>query len=235
MHRTRRSSRHIERRVILATNIAETSLTVPGVTAVIDCGRTRSRATIADRAIDSLETERIAQDAADQRAGRPGGSAPAWHPALEPGAIACARTASRRSIASICPRRARHPRVGRRSAPFEWFEPPSPTGVDARARAARRLGAVSAGRADRPWPPMERLPLNPRVSAIPLAAGGAREAALACAALRAPLSSARPSTSTDHESDLLSAVERSGSSAAHCEDRCCSAVARAFDRVRPVP
>ena len=60
------------RRVILATNIAETSLTVPGVAAVVDVGLQKVARYDPDRAVDSLETERITQDAADQRAGRAG-------------------------------------------------------------------------------------------------------------------------------------------------------------------
>ena len=64
------------RRVIVATNIAETSLTVPGVTAVIDAGLQKVARYDAERGIDSLETERITLDAADQRAGRAGRLAP---------------------------------------------------------------------------------------------------------------------------------------------------------------
>ena len=60
------------RRVILATNIAETSLTVPGVTAVIDAGLQKVARFDPDRGIDSLELERIPADAAEQRAGRAG-------------------------------------------------------------------------------------------------------------------------------------------------------------------
>src|SRR6266849_5475452 len=64
------------RRIIVATNIAETSLTVPGVTAVIDSGVHKVARYDAERGIDSLETERITADAADQRAGRAGRLAP---------------------------------------------------------------------------------------------------------------------------------------------------------------
>src|SRR4029079_7053684 len=60
------------RGVILATNIAETSLTVPGVRAVIDAGLQKVARYDPDRGIDSLETERILADAADRRAGRAG-------------------------------------------------------------------------------------------------------------------------------------------------------------------
>src|SRR5262249_56459019 len=64
------------RRIVVATNIAETSLTVPGVTAVVDSGLQKIARYDADRGIDSLETERITADAADQRAGRAGRLAP---------------------------------------------------------------------------------------------------------------------------------------------------------------
>src|SRR5262245_55077131 len=68
--RALRSAGH--RRVIVATNIAETSLTVPGVTAVVDTGLHKVARYDPGRGVDSLETERITLDAADQRAGRAG-------------------------------------------------------------------------------------------------------------------------------------------------------------------
>src|SRR5688500_20328552 len=58
------------RRIILATNIAETSLTVPGVSAVVDSGQVKVARYDADRGVDSLTLERITLDSADQRAGR---------------------------------------------------------------------------------------------------------------------------------------------------------------------
>jgi ATP-dependent helicase HrpB len=60
------------RRVVLATNLAETTVTVPDVTCVVDSGLHKVARYDADRAIDSLEVERISQDSADQRAGRAG-------------------------------------------------------------------------------------------------------------------------------------------------------------------
>ena len=59
-------------RVILATNIAETTLTVPDVVTVVDTGLHKVARYDPERAIDSLETERISRDSADQRAGRAG-------------------------------------------------------------------------------------------------------------------------------------------------------------------
>src|SRR4029450_9071207 len=58
------------RRVILATNIAETSLTVPGVDAVVDTGFHKVARYDAVRGIDTLTLERTPRDSADQRAGR---------------------------------------------------------------------------------------------------------------------------------------------------------------------
>src|SRR6185436_14609829 len=71
-------------RIVLATNIAETSLTVPGVAAVVDTGLHKVARYDPDRAVDSLETERISQDAAEQRAGRAARTGPGvawrlWH------------------------------------------------------------------------------------------------------------------------------------------------------------
>ncbi len=59
-------------RVILATNLAETTLTVPDVTVVVDTGLHKVARYDPARAIDSLDTERVSHDSADQRAGRAG-------------------------------------------------------------------------------------------------------------------------------------------------------------------
>jgi ATP-dependent helicase HrpB len=63
-------------RVIVATNIAETSLTIPGVTQVIDGGLARKAAYDARRGINTLLIERISRASADQRSGRAGRTAP---------------------------------------------------------------------------------------------------------------------------------------------------------------
>ncbi len=64
------------RKVIVATNIAETSLTIPGVRHVIDSGLAKYNFYDSARGIDSLETRPIARDSADQRSGRAGREAP---------------------------------------------------------------------------------------------------------------------------------------------------------------
>ncbi|GMT04015.1 hypothetical protein PENTCL1PPCAC_26189 [Pristionchus entomophagus] len=61
-----------ERKVILATNIAETSLTIPGVRIVIDSGKVKQKTFTAGDGIDVLRVERISKAQAAQRAGRAG-------------------------------------------------------------------------------------------------------------------------------------------------------------------
>jgi hypothetical protein len=89
------------RRVIVATNIAETSLTVPGVTAVVDSGLHKVARYDADRGIDSLETERYhGGRRRSARGPRRPDSRPAWFGGSGTRAIVFARAASRRSTAS---------------------------------------------------------------------------------------------------------------------------------------
>ncbi|GAA5907222.1 uncharacterized protein JCM6883_006182 [Sporobolomyces salmoneus] len=60
------------RKIILATNVAETSVTLPGVKYVVDCGVAKEKRYHADVGIDSLTIEGISQSSAKQRAGRAG-------------------------------------------------------------------------------------------------------------------------------------------------------------------
>ncbi|QYC38231.1 ATP-dependent RNA helicase HrpB [Nonomuraea coxensis DSM 45129] len=64
------------RRVVLATSVAESSLTVPGVRAVVDSGLAREPRTDHARGLGSLTTVRVSKAAAGQRAGRAGREAP---------------------------------------------------------------------------------------------------------------------------------------------------------------
>ena len=63
---------HQGRRVVLATNVAETSLTVPGIRYVIDSGLARVKRYSHRNKVEQLQVEPIAQSAANQRAGRCG-------------------------------------------------------------------------------------------------------------------------------------------------------------------
>jgi ATP-dependent helicase HrpB len=65
-----------ERKVVVSTNVAETSLTIDGVTLVIDSGLAKIAKFDPHRGINTLITERISRASADQRAGRAGRTAP---------------------------------------------------------------------------------------------------------------------------------------------------------------
>src|SRR5215218_6135304 len=67
---------HTSRRLVLATNVAETSLTVPGITYVIDPGTARISRYSARLKVQRLPIERISQASADQRKGRSGRTSP---------------------------------------------------------------------------------------------------------------------------------------------------------------
>jgi ATP-dependent helicase HrpB len=69
-------SRYEQRKIIVSTNVAETSLTIDGVTVVIDCGLARVARFDPNRGINTLLIEKVSQASADQRAGRAGRTAP---------------------------------------------------------------------------------------------------------------------------------------------------------------
>lgn len=195
-------------RVILATNIAETTLTVPDVRLVVDAGWQKVARYDADRGLDSLVTERISLDAADQRAGRAG--------RVAPGRAIRLWDAHARLRAHRQPEIARVDLAGpvldvlawgADPRSFEWFDRPPDAAIDAALDLLRRLGAIVG---DVDLTPigrqLQRLPLHPRLARLLVAAAGAPEAARAVGLLserRAP-SPASAATACD----LWAAVER---------------------------
>jgi ATP-dependent RNA helicase HrpB len=69
-------ARYSRRKVVVATNVAETSLTIDGVCLVVDSGLARTARFDPYRGINTLLVEKISRAAADQRAGRAGRTAP---------------------------------------------------------------------------------------------------------------------------------------------------------------
>src|SRR5204863_4678701 len=69
-------ARYEQRKVVVATNVAETSLTIEGVRLVIDSGLARIPKYDPYRGINTLLIEKISRASADQRAGRAGRTAP---------------------------------------------------------------------------------------------------------------------------------------------------------------
>jgi len=208
------------RRVILATNIAETSLTVPDVTAVVDSGLHKVARYDAARGIDSLETERITADAADQRAGRAGRVAPgiAWRlwdarDRLRPHREAEIHRIDLAATVLDVVAWGGDPRT------LEWFEKPDDDRIAAAIALLVRLGLISpaSGQAHSTHETgmplrltaigeqVRHLPLHPRLARMLVEAGGDRRIARACALLseRHLLPPRTASTS----SDLLSAID----------------------------
>ncbi|HYT68596.1 MAG TPA: ATP-dependent helicase HrpB [Vicinamibacterales bacterium] len=194
------------RRVILATNIAETSLTVAGVTAVIDAGYQKVARFDPDRGIDSLELERIPADSAEQRAGRAGRLGPGrvrrlWDHAdrLRPrGEPEIHRIDLSETVLDILA-------WGGDPRSFEWFDAPDADRIDAALALLGQLGAVRDGKVTALGVLMKGLPLHPRLSRMLLESAGSRQVALACALLSERHAWPRHGTTTT--SDLLTAVD----------------------------
>ena len=172
-------------RVIVATNIAETTLTVPDVTRVVDAGWQKVARYDAGRGIDRLETERVSRDAADQRAGRAGRLGPGrafrlWeaHLRLAPHRSPDIARVDLASPALEVLAWGADPRT------FAWFEPPRADRLDAAIALLVRIGAVDdAGRLTDVGRRLHRLPLHPRLARLLDVAGGAPAAARAVALL----------------------------------------------------
>ena len=202
-------------RVILATNLAETTMTVPDVTCVIDTGLNKVARYDADRAIDSLETERVSQDSADQRAGRAG--------RVQAGRVLRLWDARDR----LRPHReAEILRIDLASTvldvlswggdprTLDWFEAPPAGALDAAFALLTRLDALDAqGGLTTLGRSLRRLPLHPRLGRMLLAARAEVSMARACALL-----SERHLVPPRHGAtmcDLLAAVDSDASLPAH--------------------
>lgn len=179
------------RRIVLATNVAETSVTVPGVTAVVDSGLARRPRYDPATGLDRLELARISRAAADQRAGRAGRQGPGCCLRLWPAHEQATR------LAFETPEIARLDLAGPALqllawgeadlTAFGWFEPPAAESLAAARALLVRLGAVEAGGGvTTDGAVMARLPVHPRVARLLLAGhrlGVPEDAALAAALL----------------------------------------------------
>jgi ATP-dependent helicase HrpB len=178
------------RRIVLATNVAETSVTIEGVTAVVDSGLARFLRFDAGVGLDRLELDRIARDSADQRAGRAGRTMPG----------VCLRMWTERDQRSL--REREEPEIrrvdlagaalqllcfGERDLEsFAWFEAPSKSALAQALSLLEQLGAIEHGRPTELGRTLARIPAHPRIARL-LVEGhrlrAAKEAALAAAML----------------------------------------------------
>jgi ATP-dependent helicase HrpB len=168
--------KYATRKIIVSTNVAETSLTIDGVTMVIDCGLARMARFDPHRGINTLMIEKISVASADQRAGRAGRTAPG----------VCVRLWAEREHANRAPQEL--PEVKRLDLAevvltlkasgiddvmnFPWLEKPDAVGLvraenllmDLGALAGERKTITLVGRK------MLRFPVHPRYARMLLAA-----------------------------------------------------------------
>lgn len=195
------------RKVILATNLAETSLTVEGVVEVLDTGLHKVLRVDPALGLDRLETERIPRDSAEQRAGRAGRTGPGratrlWDPRLE---LRAHRQPELQRVDLAGP----FLTVlawGADPLAFGWFDPPAGERAAAALAWLERLGAARGGRVTPLGRRLARLPLHPRLARVLVEAAGAPAAAAACAVLAEGWRPRADGRST--RSDLLSAADR---------------------------
>ncbi len=206
------------RRVVLATNVAETSVTVEGVTAVLDSGLARVLRHDPRVGLNRLVLEKISRASADQRSGRAGRLAPGiclrlWSAAEHRSLPAFQEPEVRR--VDLAGAVLELKRFGERDAArFGWLEAPRAEALAKAEELLLRLGAVDAeGRLTQRGEAMAELPLHPRLAALLLAGlrrGIASLASLAAALLseRDPLRAADPRVAAPAcDSDLLERVQ----------------------------
>ncbi len=197
------------RKVVLATSIAESSLTIEGVSCVVDSGLARISRFSPDSGMSHLETIRISRDRADQRAGRAGRLCPGWCLRLwdEAADRRLARAAPPEIlVADLAPFVLACADWGS-SAPdsVPWPTPPPAATWRGAIALLRSLDALdSDGRITPHGRDLARFGAHPRLAQMMLAALDAtpestEEACLLAAALSEGLpASARPSSNAEH-------------------------------------
>lgn len=203
------------RRVVLATNVAETSVTVPGIRAVVDAGLVRRPRLDPSTGLDRLETVRISAASADQRAGRAGRTAPGrayrlWSERIQraleafdpPELLRIDLSGALLQILSW----------GADPARFSWLQPPPDHALEAALGLLERLGALQGGQLTQRGQALATLPLHPRLGVLCLEGSrlGQPRAAAQAAALLSEDGLRRGDRQAHSGSDLLDALEQHG-------------------------
>ena len=190
-----------QRKVILATNVAESSVTVEGVTAVIDSGLARIATYSQWTGLPTLHVGRVSKASAKQRAGRAGRTGPGRvlrlyttedylrRPEHDEPEIA------RSELSQLC-LALRAMRVDR-TADIDWLDAPPAAAVERAESLLDRLGATGAMVQQ-----LARYPLHPRLSRILIAAmerGVGEDGCIAAALLG--------SGARSEKNDLLAAID----------------------------
>ena len=172
------------RKVVLATSIAETSLTIEGIKVVIDCGFTRTSLFNPKSGLSRLETVLISKDAADQRAGRAG--------RLSAGT--CYRMWSKATHARLAEHRSPEiEQVDLSSLMLDmahwgvtnintltWLTFPPKTAVSLASELLHELGALENGKITAHGKALYKLPCHPRIAHMLLKAELTNNVPLAC-------------------------------------------------------
>jgi len=163
------------RKLVLATNIAETSLTIPGITAVIDCGLARRSRFDPVTGMSRLDLERISRAASDQRCGRAGRVAPGVCYRLwgEGAQLSLAAVTTPEILeADLAPVALELARWGiSDAASLDWLDAPPAAMLQQGQALLARLGALDERRRlTALGRDMSRLPVHPRLGAMLLAA-----------------------------------------------------------------
>ncbi|MBK8098956.1 MAG: ATP-dependent helicase HrpB [Planctomycetes bacterium] len=160
------------RKVVLSTNVAESSLTIAGVTAVIDSGLERQLRHDRGRGVDVLALERISLSSATQRTGRAGRTVAGvcyrlWTAGEERGMNA--RTIPDVQRVDLCgPALTVRAFAGRDPRQFGWFEAPPLPALAAADDLLRELGAIDgrSGGLTRVGHELLQMPLHPRLARV---------------------------------------------------------------------
>lgn len=159
-------------RMVVATNLAETSVTLPGIRTVVDSGWALQPEYDPRRGVNTLLREKISRASAEQRAGRAGRVAPGWCLRLWTEADHAARPAfTEPELARLDLTDMRlQASLPRRGIRVRWLEEPPTGSWDRAGRVLESLGVLEDGQVNAVGQELARLPLHPRFGRILLAA-----------------------------------------------------------------
>ena len=202
-------NKHGKRKIVLATSIAETSLTIEGIKIVVDCGFGRTSKFDPKSGLSRLETIQITKDSADQRTGRAGRLSPGvcyrmWSKATQD------RLADHRipeileaDLASLVLDMAKWGIIDVQQ--LTWLTPPPLATVSQAADTLHQLNALEHGRITEHGKKMHELPCHPRIAHMLLKAK--EDGLLTLATDIAPLLEERDPLKTEAGIDLNIRIE----------------------------
>lgn len=163
-----------KKRIFLATNIAESSITIDGITSVVDCGWEKRMTYVPASGMPFLELQRISQASACQRSGRAGRTAPGT----------AIRLYSQVEFNNLIPQRPPELTVcdlapfvlhlaewGATVSQLKWLDTPPESGLLTAGNLLRKIGAITQeNRLTAHGKKLSQLPLHPRLGSMLLKA-----------------------------------------------------------------